>query len=112
MHLHWNVNWMTILSSFVMPVVTAALTARLTLWLESKKNLVKRLDEKTLQVQYKALRKDKEGYFIPGEGRLDIHEKAFAEARKQRGRIAFICKDVTGIGEAVPHYRVGRMMPL
>lgn len=67
---------------------------------------------KGLVVQWAAVRKDANGYHIPGEGKLEVHDNLLVDIKNARGKLALHCENASGIGDVVPIYRVLRIMPL
>ena len=112
--------WASIIGG-VTGIVGACIGAWFTLWLQSRNERIKMLDDRRLYVELSAVKRDEEGYFIPGYGRIlqtwdessgsnPLHQ--MPEVKKRKGKVALICHDRTPADSTVPYYVIGRIMPL
>ena len=107
---------LTTIVNGVTGLIGACIGAWFTLWLQSKKERVKRLEDQKLYVEYHAIKQDKEGYYIPGYGRI-INSAPPAlskhpEVVKRKRKVAFICHSVRASDGDVEEYVIGPSMPI
>lgn len=121
-------DFWTTLANGLVGLLSACIGAKYTLWLQSRNDLIKRIDDKTLLVAYKAIRCDSEGLYIPGYGRilsdndantnLDLKsKKAIAKDvllgdKPRQKNVAFYFYDRTAGSSDVVQYAIGRKVPL
>lgn len=124
--------WSTLANGLV-GLLSACIGAYYTLWLQAKKERVKRQDHETLYVEYSVIKTDTEGFYIPGYGRIiSIAYAPVTETDRKDGigrkrppmkselprpksgskNIAYICRKCSSIGSEVPQYFIGHIVPL
>lgn len=104
-----NAVWNTVGSGAV-GLASACIGASYTLWLQSRKDRIKQRDEETLYVECRAIKKNKQGFYIPGRGQLQIDRNELIQAKKRR--MAFLCCEITPIDADIPIYCVERTVPI
>jgi hypothetical protein len=86
------------------------------LWLQSIGNRIRPLDAERLYVEYSAIRRDKEGYFIPCYGRLISNKlpelEKHPEVVRCKGKVALICDLRTPENDGRLFYVVSRVVPI
>jgi hypothetical protein len=109
-----NENWITIGTSIGGSILSAWLTAKHTWKIEQRKGQVRVLDKDSLYVEFAALRKDKQGYYIPGHGRMEIKDmdQFMLIVKQHKKRVGFHCRRIDGIGNTSPIYGLGKVVPL
>ncbi len=106
---------LTTLINAVVALLSAVLGVVLTLWVQSQKERIKLLSDGTLYVDCRAIKKDGNGFFIPGHGRLQVPEdmkEEFLSAIKGKKNIAFLCVNRTPGSSYMPSYDIHRYVPL
>lgn len=121
--------WIAVINGCV-GLVGAIIGAWFTLWQQSLKERIRRIDGKYLSVDYKAIKRDKEGYYIPGYGRIlsgrgyvpvgvpqETKQKPWsiddvAGVKELNRKVAFICQDSTAAASTVPQYVIVRVVPI
>jgi len=108
----WTNLAMNLVTTLAGVVAGAFIGAWVTLWVEARKGQVKWINEKTLQVAFKAIKKDRDGYYIPGEGRIDLSDELVAQAKRRKGRVAYQCRDARAVKDPTPYFVVVLEVPL
>lgn len=105
----------------VVGVLGACFGAWFTLWLQSRSERIKVLEGGTIYVEFSALKKDTQGYFIPGQGRLIVESEPSGanvpldqrpDIKQHRGKVALICYNRTRVRSNVPEFGIKRIVPL
>lgn len=118
-------DFWTTLANGLVGLISACIGAKYTLWLQARNDQIKRIDDKTLLVAYKAIKSDSDGLYIPGYGRiLDFSTNSNSTTTKkvkkdvllgddpQRKNVAFYFRDSTAASSDVVQYAIGRKVPL
>lgn len=116
-----NMEFWSAFANAIVGLISACIGAYYTLWLQSRKERIKRRDDKTLYVELSAIKRDHEGFYIPGYGRIvNTKPESHGEPKENElpgivngnKNIAYICCERTPGMSMIPHYVISSIVPL
>jgi hypothetical protein len=103
--------WLNIIVPLIAAIGGGAIGSIITIRAQAKKEQIQ-IQGDQLRVEFRAIRRDKDGYFIPGAGRISLDEVTYNEYKRGGGKVAFMCENVTALADMVPNFVIVAEMPL